>query len=198
MVGLAGEVEAPAPVRPDLAGQPDGHVAVDQVAALLDVQLDERADAVEVQQAERRVQPGGAHRVGEEHAVAVAQLLRLLPVVAPVASREPRQAQPEPRALLLDEDADADRAGRREPAVPQRVDRRRARNHAERAVERPTVEDRVEVGAGEDARRPGAAAPPPGDQVAVPSLSTSSPRAAHCSANQATHSRSAAVNGWRK
>ena len=55
VVRLAGEVEAAAAVRPDLAGHADRRVAVDQVAALLDVQLDEAADPVQpVGAAERR------------------------------------------------------------------------------------------------------------------------------------------------
>ena len=169
VVGLAGEVEAPPPVRPDLAGQPDGHVAVDEVAALLDVELDEGADAVEVQQAVRRVQPGGADRVGEEDAVAVAQLLRLLPRRG--AGDQPRAeaGAPEPRPLLLDEDADADRAVRLEAPGPQRVDGGERGRHAQRAVVRTTVEDRVEVRAGEHAlvaRARAGGGLPPGDLVA--------------------------------
>ena len=61
-------------MRPDLAGQPDGDVAVDEVAALLDVQLDEGADPIEGEQALRGVEAGVGDRVGEEDTVAVAQL----------------------------------------------------------------------------------------------------------------------------
>ena len=44
MVGLAGEVEPPAPMGPDVAGHADRSIEIDQAAALLDVQLDEAAD----------------------------------------------------------------------------------------------------------------------------------------------------------
>ena len=44
VVGLAGEVESPPAVRPDAGADADRAPAVDQSAALLDVQLDEGAD----------------------------------------------------------------------------------------------------------------------------------------------------------
>ena len=76
MVGLAGEVESPPAVRPDRGGHADGCVEVDKGAALLDVQLDEHADPVQrlVVPPERGgVGACGAHRLGQAHAVAVAQ-----------------------------------------------------------------------------------------------------------------------------
>jgi hypothetical protein len=169
VVGLARELEAPPSVRPDPAGQSDGHVAVDEVAALLDVELDEGADPVEVHQAARRVQSGGADRVGEEDAVPVAELLRLLPRRG--AGDQPRAeaGAPEPRPLLLDEDADADRAVRLEAPGPQGVDGCERGRHAQRAVVRTAVEDRVEVRPGEHPRGVGKRAGrglPPGDLVA--------------------------------
>jgi hypothetical protein len=69
-------------VRPDLAADADGRTSVDEVAALLDVQLDVRRHVGE--QARR---PALGH-VAEGHAVAVAQLARLLPGRRP--GREPR------------------------------------------------------------------------------------------------------------
>ena len=81
------------------------------------------------------------------------------------AGGQPRAeaGQPEPRALLLGEHRHPDRPGRREAALAQRVDRRQRRDHAERAVVRPTVEHRVEVRAGQHRRGPSDAggSPPP-------------------------------------
>ena len=147
VVGLAGEVEAVAPVRPDLAGHPDRGTAVDQVAALLDVQLHEHPDAVQ--------QPGAAalDDLLERHAVPVPQHPRLVPRHR--AGRQPRAqaGQPEPRPLLLDEHRHPDRPGRHDPARPQLVDRRQRRDHAERPVVRPAVQHRVEVRPGQHAGR---------------------------------------------
>ena len=97
VVGLAGEVEAVAPVRPDLAGHPDRGAAVDEVAALLDVQLDE-ACPIAVQQprpAELRLEAGASpsRRAGVRRRGPAARG-PAPSVVAPVASREPRQASP--------------------------------------------------------------------------------------------------------
>ena len=92
VVRLAGEVEAPATVRPDPARRGDGHVAVHEVAALLDVQLDEGADAVEhvavaasrhsTARPRRTRRPGRVSDRARSHGM------------APVARREPRQARP--------------------------------------------------------------------------------------------------------
>ena len=164
VVGLPGEVEAPPAVRPDLAGEADGDVAVDEVAALLDVQLDERADAVQGEQPGRRVEPGVGDRVGEEHPVAVPQLARGVPGRRAGDQARPEAGPAEPRALLLDEHADADRPVGLEAAPPELVDRRQRGDHAQRAVVRASVEDRVEVRPGEDAGRGGLT--PPGDLVA--------------------------------
>ena len=166
VVGLPGEVEAPAPVRPDLARQADREVAVDEVAALLDVQLDEGADPIERQQAGGRVEPGVGDRVAEEDTVAVAQLACLGPGRRAGDQARAEAGAAEARALLLDEDADPDRSRGREAAVAQHVDRRQRRHDAQRAVVRTAVEDRVEVRAGEDARPRRRLRRPPGDLVA--------------------------------
>ena len=154
MVGLAGEVEAVAAVRPDLAGHPDRGAAVDEVAALLDVQLDEHPDA-----ARAAPDPPPSTTSSKRHAVAVPQHARLLPGDRPGRQPRAQAGQPEPRPLLLDEHRDPDRPGGHDPARPQLVDRGQRRDHAQRPVVRPAVEHRVEVRAGQDAAGAGAGAP---------------------------------------
>ena len=93
MVGLAGELESPASVRPDRAGDTHGHVHVDESVrvsgarrcgaegvgagpALLDVQLDETADPshpVRLGANPSGVVPGRRHSLRHRHAGAVAQ-----------------------------------------------------------------------------------------------------------------------------
>ena len=137
MVGLAGEVEAVAPVRPDLAGHPDRRAAVDQVAALLDVQLDERPDA-------RPAAPGPPPSTTSSSATPSRSrsAARLRPTsIAPVASREPRQASPnrDPSSSTNTDDPDRPRrherrarAARRPPPAPRprRAARRTPRRRA--------------------------------------------------------------------
>ena len=170
VVGLAGEVEAVAAVRPDLAGHPDRRAAVDEVAALLDVQLDEACRPSGQQRpAEAGSSPATpSRRAGD--AVAVAQLARLRPSESrrsPAAS--PRQASPNREPSSSTNTATPIGRAGTNPALAQQVDRRQRGHHAQRAVVRPAVEHRVEVRAGQHRRGPGSVAgrrPPPGDQVA--------------------------------
>ena len=103
-------------MRPDPARHPDRGAAVDEVAALLDVQLDEAADAVRagrtpvpiVRVRARRppARPAGARRPGR------AAPARAPRAVAPVASREPRQARPNRDPSSSANTDDPDRPGR--------------------------------------------------------------------------------------
>ena len=154
VVGLPGEVEAVAPVRPDLASDADGGATVDQVPALLDMQLDEALDPVV--ESPRLVPVAGrqasrAEGVGQEDAVPVPQLPRRRPVHRPGGEPRAQAGQAEPRPLLLREDAHPDRLVRHEAALAEHVDRRQPRHDTERPVVRPAVQHRVEVRPGEHA-----------------------------------------------
>ena len=200
VVGLPGEVESVAPVRPDPARHPDRRVPVDEVAALLDVQLDEAADRSRPARAGRcsGSRPAAAIASTQPHAVPVPQL------AGPRTGRAGRQpraeaGQPEAGALLLDEHRHPDRPRRPEAALPQQVDRRQRRDHAERPVVRPAVEHRVEVRPGQDPRSPARRSHQRDDGLPKPSTARArSPRAAACSTNHARSSRSALAKGCRK
>ena len=131
-----GEVEAVAPVRPDLARHPDRRAPVDQVAALLDVQLDEAADAVQQRRSarprRRGPSPARRQRVRQRHPVAVAQRRAPPPRPSrrwPAASRgrPARSASPPPR-----------RTPTPRPAAPARTRARAAGRRAASAETTPS------------------------------------------------------------
>ena len=134
---------------------PTGASSVDQRAALLDVQLDEGADA-------GRAGPGPAPPAGRRRPcasakrdpVAVAQRRRAVAgSIAPVSSREPRQATPNRAPSSSANAATADRPGRGDARGAQLVDGEERADDAERPVVRPAVRHRVEVAAGDAPRR---------------------------------------------
>ena len=99
VVGLAGEVEPPPAVRPDRAGhRRPARPGRPSAAALLDVQLDERADPAQQRPGRGPSRPGRRRRrqrLGERHPVAVAQRAARGPASsAPVSSREPEAGTP--------------------------------------------------------------------------------------------------------
>ena len=139
VVGLTRDVEPPPAVRPDRRSHRDRRPEVDQSAALLDVQLDERADTgqrVGVRAEITRVSPGSAHGLGHRDSVGVDQ--RPGPVGVQPAGDHPRAGarHAEPGPFLIDEVDHADRPGRTEALLPQRVHRGERAGHAERPVER--------------------------------------------------------------
>ena len=175
VVGLTGHVDPPAAVRPDVAADTDGVAELDQAAALLDVQLDERADPGErlVVAAEAgRVAAGAPHRLGHRHAVVVGEAAGPVGPQRPGDDPRARAGDAEPGALLVGEVDDPHGPGRGEAVVPQLVDRREGTDDPERAVEGATVGHRVEVRADDDAGVPGGhrgiRVAPPGPLVAHP------------------------------
>ena len=84
----------------------------------------ERLDVVvQRHQPGRRVETGSGDRVGEEDAVPVTQLAGLLPRRGTGDQLRAQAGPTEARALLLDEDGDAEGPGRCEAALAQDVDR---------------------------------------------------------------------------
>ena len=113
--------------------------------------------------------PAAGDGVGEEDAVAVAQLAGLGPRRRAGDQPGAQAGAPEPRPLLLDEDAEPRWTRRLEaPRSRSSVDRGQRGHDAQRTVVRPAVEDGVEVRAGErrPARPVAPARLPPGDLVA--------------------------------
>ena len=113
VVGPAGQVEAPAAVRVDRGADGDGPAQVDQRPALLDVQLDERADPAQ------RLRVGPQRRVarprdglGHRDAVGVGEPGG--PLGGERAGEDPRAraGDAEPRALLVAEAGHAERPRR--------------------------------------------------------------------------------------
>ena len=177
VVGLAGEVEAPAPVRPDVAGDGDRRAEVDERAPLLDVQLDERADPTQgllVRSELVRVAAGRAQGLGVGGAVGVGE--REGPLGGQLAGQDPGAGagDPEAGALLVDEVDHRQGHVGRNAGRAQGVDGRERRDHAEGSVEGTAVGHRVQVRADRDPGTAGrhrvvdgaGAVPPPGPLVA--------------------------------
>ena len=144
MVRAALDVHAVAAVRPDRRRHPDSRVAVDEVTALLDVELD--VDAHVAQQVRRPA----LDDVAERHAVTVAQLARVVPGEPPRGEPGSQAGKGKPRPFLLGEHSDAQGSRRLEPALPEHVDGGQGAHDTERTVVRPTVPHRVQVATGQD------------------------------------------------
>ena len=190
MVALSGELSRQRPwPRIERA---DGHglAEVDQPAALLDVQLDEGADAAQRLRSRAqvgRVEPVGAGRLGEGVAVRVPSCGALSGSMAPVISREPRQATPKREPSSSGKTAIA--SGRRGP-TPRACSRSTAASAEATPAGRRTRRLRAPSPGGcRSRRRPAGAAGrvPPGPDDAVAVGLQSSPRRSACSTN---HSRS--------
>ena len=158
MIGPAGEVEAPAAVRPDARGDPDrGTWRLGQRPALFDVQLDEGADAAQqvlVGADQGGVVPGGGHGLGQGDPGAIAQRPRRARVHRTGQQPAAQAGEPEPGPLLLAERGDGDGAGRDAAPVTEQVDGGEPGCHAERAVEGAAVRHRIQVAAGHDGPGP--------------------------------------------
>ena len=148
VVGLAGEVDPPAAVRPEAGA--DGHrvAGVDQRPALLDVQLDESADPARVSSS-RPSSLGlpGRRRIASamRDPVGVGQPAGPVRVQLPGDDPGPGAGDAEPGALLVGEVDDGDRPTGREPVVPQGIERGEGADHAQRPVEGAAVGHRVQV-----------------------------------------------------
>ncbi len=188
VVGLPREVEAPPAVRPDVAGHCDGYAQVDQAPPLLHVQLDERAHPAQrllVPAHRLGVSAGGDESVRHTDAVGIGEPQRPFRCHRPGDHPRPRAGDPEPGPLLIHEVDHRQRARRRDPRGPQRVDGGEGGDDTEGSVIRPAVRDRVEVGADRDAAVPGRdgvvhaarPVPPPGPLVAHPVLDQVQPAA---------------------
>jgi hypothetical protein len=174
VVALALDGDPPAAVAEDGRPQADRGPAVDQAAALLDVQLDEGADAGQplvVAAQVVRAEPGPPGRLGVADAVGVGQPAG--PVGADRAGQQARgqAGDAEAGALLLREQRDRERAaGPQQAALAEQVVRGEGAGDAERAVEGAPAGHRVEVAAGHHGvgQRPGPArAPGPEPAVAI-------------------------------
>ena len=153
VVGLAGHVDPPAAVRPDVA--PDTHGVPETVEgpALLDVELDEGTDPGEglvVASEVVRGAPGALDRLGHRHAVGVAQPAGAVGGHRPGDDARPGTGDPEAGPLLVGEVDDADGSRRLEAPLAQAVQGGQGADHTERAVEGTAVGDGVEVRADDD------------------------------------------------
>ncbi len=115
VVGLAGQVDPPASVRPDRTRDGDRLAQIDQAAALLDVQFDEGGNPSQrlVVAAGRLGDASGrAQRLGHRHAVAVAQGERAIGCQRAGDQPRTRAGNAEPGALLVGEVHHPDRVRR--------------------------------------------------------------------------------------
>ncbi len=207
VVGLAGEVEAVAPVRPDLAGhaRPPRRGRPGRGPARRAARRSSRSARPGRRAgppSPGRARPPPARRAAPRPRGRAARA-RSPTRTAPTASREPRQARPEARALLLGERRHDDRprrarsraraAGRRRPArrprpAVRRTPRRRAPSRGASRSARPAAPVLSPAGATTRRARCPRRRPRP-----------SSPRPlAPASTNQARSSFSGVVQGWRK
>ncbi len=169
VVALPGEPEAPAAVPEDVRRERDGRPEVDESAPLLDVQLDERADAgqtIRIRTDGGRVDAGGGEHCLQAGAVRIGQRERAFRADGTAQQARPEAGDTEACALLLGEDGDRRRSRRAVPLLLQTHDGVERRDDAERAVEGAAAGDRVEVRARDERIGPRCAPPCPG--VAVP------------------------------
>ena len=172
VVGHAAERQPVAPVRPDRLADPDRGALLDEVTALLDVQLDELADPGEplrVRAERRGIEPLRRHRLGHGQPVAAHEPACLVRVERPRHQPGARAGDPEAGALLVGEGDERHRAVRHHAGVAHRVEGGEGGDHAERAVIGAAVGHGVEVRAEHERgrRRVDARRDPPGPQVGV-------------------------------
>src|SRR5258708_13652213 len=136
---------------------------VQQHRPLLDVHLDigREAPRVDALPADARgIEPGGAHRLGEGHAVGVAPLQER-PVEPSDQGATREEAGLEARALLVGEGGDLDRYREALLATGELADARDGHEDAEDAVVLAAVANRVEVRPEEQRLRPRRGPPVP-------------------------------------
>lgn len=170
VVGLAPEVEPPAAVRPDGAGDADPVAGEVERPSLLDVQLDEGADTGEpprVGSDAVGVVSGGFHGPREHDPLPVGQPVRLLDGELPGGEPGPDTGEPEPGALLIPEVDDGEGLGELGLTRPQFIERGEGGHDSEGPVEGAPVGHGVEVRPGDDGV-PLGGVPQPGPLVAVP------------------------------
>jgi hypothetical protein len=148
VVGLAGEVDAPPAVGPDMA--PDGNwgVQIDQTPSLLDVQLDESGDPAKsfrVAADPFRIATRGSHGVRHADPIGIGQ--RPGAVGRDRSGDHPRAGacDPESSTFLVHEVDHADRAFGPPTSGVQAIDRRKGADHTERAVKRSAIRHAVQV-----------------------------------------------------
>src|SRR5262245_14042331 len=174
VIGSAGEVETQAAVRPDALTDRHCSVTVGQCTALLDMQLDKHTDQGQclVVPAElMRVVSGRSQRLSEAGPIGIGQPPSLIWIKD--TGQQPRAdtRHPEPRALLVGETNDGDRAAAailaRTPGVlrAEQVDGTEGRYDPERSIEGATVGHAVQVASGHHRARP--RIPPPRPKIAV-------------------------------
>jgi len=113
VIGATGEREPPAPVRPDPLGQAQGRAHRGERAALLDVQFDERGQAVKQVRAgaeQAGVAPGGGHRRGQRDVVVVGEVPGGLRVDGPGHQAAAQAGNAKPSAFFLGEQGKHDRS----------------------------------------------------------------------------------------
>ena len=194
MVGPAARSSRQRPCGQIALADPDRGVAVDQRAALLDVQLDEGADPAQRPRRPGRARRGRRRRARIASAIVVpsASVSAAGPVGVERAGEQPGAGagDAEPGALLVGEAGDADRPAGSAAARPSRSSAAKADDDAERPVERAAVGHRVEVAADDEARAAGVGIRRPRPQVAGPVGHDVQPAGRRLAAN---HSRSDGV-----
>ena len=195
VVGAAGEVETPPPVRPDPLGHADRRAQRRQGPALLHVQFDERAhprEQVLVGSEQAGVAARGRHRRGQRDAVVVAQRAGGGRVDDPGDEAAAQAGDPEAGAFFLGEDRDSHGPfGIKVPDL-QLVHGGQRGHDPERSVVTPAVRDRIQVAAGDDGAGP-FAGPHQAQMLPLLSGSTARPNRSAWRVNQARHSASAGV-----
>ena len=169
VIGLAGDVNAPAAVGQDRRTHRNRRTEVDQSASLLDMELDESADAREALRlcAERlRVPSRPTKCLVHRDAIRVAQSARLLRSKHPCGEARSDAGDAEAPALLVRETGDGERATWLHAAPLQLRDRSQGARDAERAVVVAAIGHGIEVRS-RDERVTGAGIPPPCPDVAV-------------------------------
>ena len=196
MVGLARQVEAPAAVRPDRLADGDRRPRSTRPRPCSTCSSTYVPTRRGFPRRGRRgdVASGPRHRLG--HLTPSASLSASARSARQRAGDHSRTGagDAEPRALLVGEVHDGDRAAGSNPCRPQRIDGGEGRHDAERPVEGAPVGNRVQVDPVDDPG-PGVRVAPPRPLVARAVDGESSPRADACPAN---HSRSAASSASRR
>ena len=153
VVGLAGDVDAPAPMGPDVAADADGGAAIDEVPALFDVEFDEGANAGEglgVWAEGVGVATGVGEGLGHGDPVAVPEGAGPVGVEHSGEQSGTRAGDPEPRALFVDEVDDGQGPVGAVTPFAEDIDGEQAGDDTEGTIEGPAIGHRIQMRPGDD------------------------------------------------
>ena len=208
VVGLAGDVDAPAAVRPDVGADGDGAGRVGEVVAAVGASAralpcstcssTKRPMRRTASSSRPRVsgsRPAPRHASAIETPSASVSARARSASRAPVMMREPAQATPKRAPSSSTKLTTPSGTSGSTPRLAQRVDGREGADDPERAVEGAAVGHGVEVRADDDARASCRGHPTSAHWLPARSSTRSSPRAAHSPANHSRRSWSVAGPG---